>query len=57
MAKIVCEACGSSFPLERAKGMERCPVCGESLWGENSSSGTTKEKTKWYYYKEGGGGH
>lgn len=56
MAKIVCEACGSSFPLERAKGMERCPVCGKPLWDQNENSvETTQVKTKWYYYKEGGG--
>lgn len=55
MAKIVCEQCGSSFPLDRAKDMSVCPVCGESLCGEDSPSETPKEKTKWYYYKEGGG--
>lgn len=33
-----------------------CPLCGESLIGqEGNSSEATKEKTKWYYYKEGGG--
>lgn len=38
MAKIVCEACGSSFPLERVKDMKNCPVCGESLWDEEIES-------------------
>ena len=37
MAKIVCEACGSSFPLERAKDMN-CPVCGAALWDEEIES-------------------
>lgn len=55
MAKIVCDSCGSSFPMERVKDLKVCPVCGENLCEENDSSGTTKEKTKWYYYKEGGG--
>ncbi len=34
MAKVICEACGSSFPLERVKDLKVCPVCGESLWDE-----------------------
>ena len=34
MAKVTCESCGSSFPLEKAKGMQNCPVCGEALWEE-----------------------
>ena len=34
MAKVICEACGSSFPLERVKELKVCPVCGESLWDE-----------------------
>ena len=38
MAKIVCEACGSSFPLERVKDLKVCPVCGESLWEEEIKS-------------------
>ncbi len=37
MAKIVCEACGSSFPLERVKDMN-CPVCGAALWDEEIES-------------------
>lgn len=55
MAKIVCEACGSSFPLERVKDMKNCPVCGAALWEDSSETETAQEKTKWYYYKEGGG--
>lgn len=35
MAKIVCEACGSSFPMERVKDRKNCPVCGADLWGDN----------------------
>lgn len=34
MAKVTCESCGSSFPLDRVKDMKVCPVCGESLWDE-----------------------
>lgn len=34
MAKVICEACESSFPLERVKDLKVCPVCGESLWDE-----------------------
>ena len=37
MAKVICESCGSSFPLERVTNMESCPVCGEALWGEEDS--------------------
>ena len=56
MAKVTCESCGTSFPLERVKDMQNCPVCGEALWDENDiSAETTTVKTKWYYYKEGGG--
>lgn len=55
MAKIVCEACGSSFPMERVKDMNNCPVCGTALWEDSSETETAQEKTKWYYYKEGGG--
>ena len=38
MAKVTCESCGSSFPLERVKNMQNCPVCGESLWDEEIES-------------------
>lgn len=34
MAKVTCESCGSSFPLDRVKDMKNCPVCGESLWDD-----------------------
>lgn len=34
MAKLTCESCGSSFPLDRVKDMKVCPVCGKSLWDE-----------------------
>ena len=34
MAKVVCEGCGSSFPLERVKDMQNCPVCGKPLWDD-----------------------
>ncbi|MCM1201396.1 MAG: hypothetical protein NC312_09205 [Bacteroides fragilis] len=54
MAKIVCESCGSSFPVERVKDMKDCPVCGESLLNDDTAE-IQKETTKWYYYKEGGG--
>ena len=39
MAKITCESCGSSFPLERVKDLKVCPVCGENLWDEDESIG------------------
>ena len=39
MAKVTCESCGSSFPLERVKDMQNCPVCGEVLWDEDIDSG------------------
>lgn len=60
MAKIVCEQCGSSFPLDRAKGMKNCPVCGKPLWGddENISGGDEQPNwITWYYYgfKDDGG--
>lgn len=38
MTKIVCEACGSSFPMERVKDMKNCPVCGAALWEEEIES-------------------
>lgn len=39
MAKVTCESCGSSFPLDRVKDMKVCPVCGESLWDEEENGG------------------
>lgn len=36
MAKVICESCGSSFPLERVTNMESCPVCGEALWNNEN---------------------
>lgn len=38
MAKVICEACGSSFLLERVKDMKKCPVCGEVLWDEEDGN-------------------
>lgn len=38
MAKVVCESCGSSFPLERVKDIQNCPVCGEKLWGDSEEA-------------------
>ncbi len=37
MAKVTCESCGSSFPLERVKDM-KCPICGENLWEEDENT-------------------
>ena len=56
---ILCPHCKSTFDesvLAKRSEPNVCPVCGESLIGqEGDSSETVKEKTKWYYYKEGGG--
>ena len=55
---ILCTHCKSTFDediLAKRSDSGICPVCGESLCGEDSPSETPKEKTKWYYYKEGGG--
>lgn len=41
MAKVTCESCGSSFPLDRVKDMQNCPVCGENLWEEDINIGNT----------------
>jgi len=41
MAKVVCESCGSSFPLDRVKDLKVCPVCGEKLWEEDENTGNT----------------
>ncbi len=38
MVKVVCESCGSSFPLDRVKDMQKCPVCGENLIEDTSES-------------------
>jgi len=35
MEKVVCEECGSSFPLERVKDMKTCVVCGKPLWNDS----------------------
>ena len=53
MANIVCE-CGSTFPLDRVKDLEKCPVCGK-LWKESVDSKTEEEYPgwiTWYYYKD-----
>lgn len=53
MANIVCE-CGSTFPLDRVKDLEKCPVCGK-LWKESVDSKTEDEHAgwiTWYYYKD-----
>lgn len=53
MANIVCE-CGSTFPLDRVKDLEKCPVCGK-LWKESVDSKTEEEHPgwiTWYYYKD-----
>lgn len=55
---ILCTHCKSTFDeniLKQRNSENVCPVCGESLLGDNDSSDTPKETTKWYYYKEGGG--
>lgn len=56
---ILCPHCKSTFDesvLAKRSEPNVCPVCGESLIGqEGDSAETVKEKTKWYYYKEGGG--
>lgn len=56
---ILCEKCKSTFNesvLANRENPNICPVCGESLLGDQDSSAEPKkETTKWYYYKEGGG--
>ena len=57
---ILCPHCKSTFDetvLAKRENPNQCPVCGESLLGDQDSSvEPEKETTKWYYYKEGGGG-
>lgn len=57
---ILCEKCKSTFNesvLANRENPNICPVCGESLIGDNDNSIEIQKKTtKWYYYKEGGGG-
>lgn len=57
---ILCPHCKSTFNetvLVNRENPNVCPICGESLLGEQDSSAESqKETTKWYYYKEGGGG-
>lgn len=55
---ILCESCKSTFNesvLAKRENPNICPVCGESLLGDDASVESSKETTKWYYYKEGGG--
>lgn len=42
MAKVTCESCGSSFPLDRVKDMKNCPVCGD-LWDEDCNNDVDNE--------------
>ena len=53
MANVVCD-CGSTFPLDKVKGMDKCPVCGKP-WGDCEGSGNEEEHPDWitwYYYKD-----
>ena len=34
--KIICESCGTIFPFDRAKDMDRCPVCNASFDEEDN---------------------
>lgn len=56
---ILCENCKSTFNesvLANRENPNICPVCGESLLGDDDASVESfKKTTKWYYYKEGGG--
>ncbi len=57
---ILCPHCKSTFNesvLASKENPNVCPVCWESLLGDQGDSAEPeKETTKWYYYKEGGGG-
>lgn len=56
---ILCKKCKSTFNesvLANRENPNVCPVCGESLLGEqDSSTEIQKETTKWYYYDDAGG--
>lgn len=54
---ILCEKCKSTFNesvLANRENPNICPVCGESLLGDDVTE-TQKETTKWYYYDGAGG--
>ncbi len=34
--KIICESCGTIFPFDRVKDMDRCPVCNVSFDEEDN---------------------
>ena len=36
--KIICESCGTIFPFDRVKDMDRCPVCDASFDEEDTDS-------------------
>ncbi len=40
--KIICE-CGSSFPLEKVKGLKACPICGASFDDFNNGEDSANE--------------
>ncbi|WWR16822.1 hypothetical protein V1224_05150 [Lachnospiraceae bacterium JLR.KK008] len=46
MAKVICESCGSSFPLDRVKNLDNCPVCGKSLWESKEDNNETSAHDK-----------
>lgn len=51
MANVVCD-CGSTFPLDKVKNMDKCPVCGK-IWGEGSEPEEEHpDWITWYYYKD-----
>lgn len=59
--KIICDSCGTIYPMEKIKDMDICPVCDVPFddYSDHDSpdkdSDMAAEKKTYYYYKEGGG--
>ncbi len=48
MAKVVCESCGSSFPIERVRNLKNCPVCGASFDEEENMEDSALVVSLWF---------
>ena len=48
MAKIICD-CGSSFPIEKVKGLKACPICGASFDDFNNGEDSDYEDGLMYF--------
>lgn len=44
--KIICESCGTIFPLDKVKDMSECPVCRASFDDEEEDMSESQEEVE-----------